>query len=110
MYFDYYICFTRDDGHWWSRLLHPFFQHCFIVKHYKGQWLYASRVVGAYEWEIVDDIRDLFGEETYIIGAVDEGRQPLFAVNTCVGFCKQVLGIRNPCIITPYQLYRRLSR
>lgn len=110
MSFDYYVLFTRDDRHWWSRFLHPFFQHCYLVKPCKGQWLYMSRVVGGWEWDIVDDIEELMGEDTYVIGANVCGRQGITYVNTCVGAIKKVLGIKNPCIITPYQLVKRLRR
>jgi hypothetical protein len=34
-------------------------------------------------------------------------RSPIM-FNTCVGHVKQILGINNPLILTPYQLYVRL--
>jgi hypothetical protein len=30
-------------------------------------------------------------------------------LNTCVGHAKQILGINDPLILTPYQLYMRLK-
>jgi hypothetical protein len=30
-------------------------------------------------------------------------------LNTCVGHAKQILGINDPLILTPYQLFKRLK-
>ena len=38
-----------------------------------------------------------------------QSRRNLFMLNTCVGHAKQILGINDPLILTPYQLYVRLK-
>ena len=37
-------------------------------------------------------------------------KQSLFMLNTCVGHIKQILGINQPFIWTPYQLYKYLEK
>jgi len=41
---------------------------------------------------------------------VSDNQRSLFMLNTCVGHIKQAIGIRNPFILTPYQLYKYLTR
>ena len=37
-------------------------------------------------------------------------KRSLFMLNTCVGHTKQILGINNPFILTPYQLLKHLRK
>jgi len=36
-------------------------------------------------------------------------KQGLFMLNTCVSHTKQILGINDPFILTPWQLFKRLK-
>tara|TARA_R110000822_G_scaffold19230_1_gene62883 strand:+ start:112 stop:354 length:243 start_codon:yes stop_codon:yes gene_type:complete len=37
-------------------------------------------------------------------------KRGLLMLNTCVGHAKQILGINDPFILTPYQLFKRLQK
>lgn len=55
-----------------------------------------------------DNVTDVVENDIIVKAVIREPRRCLFMLNTCVGHTKQILGINNPFILTPYQLYRYL--
>ena len=60
------------------------------------------------EMYTTDDVTQVVENDIIVKAVIRESRRSLFMLNTCVGHTKKVLGISNPFILTPYQLYRYL--
>lgn len=107
-----YVGFCMDDGpHWWSRFLHPQIKHCYVVvPSCDGGWIGYSKTRIGMDTMIAEDPKDIVGDDLLIKSKVVRGKRGLFMLNTCVGHTKQMLGISNPFIWTPYQLYKHLRK
>lgn len=101
-----YVVFTNDSDHWWSRWLHRSIKHCYIVKPYNGKWVYLERDTHGINFDVIDELDQ---DATIVKSCFKKTRSPML-FNNCVGVAKQALGIGNPLIITPYQLFKRLSK
>lgn len=67
-----------------------------------------SKTTKGVEMYTTDNVTDVVENDIIVKAVIREPRRWLFMLNTCVGHTKQVLGINNPFILTPYQLYRYL--
>jgi hypothetical protein len=104
----YYVVFTQGDGGWWECFLNRDIQHCYLVKPQAGKWMLVSKCVRDMDIRILDDFSVVTPNTLAIKVTAKECVRGLLMANTCVGHVKQVLGIRNPFILTPYQLYKYL--
>ena len=103
----------------WLRVLRPGFRHCFALLRSKGEWLYYdpmshytfTGVIGAYP---VLPLLRVFRARGMRALLVRPDRPPRIAqawrFYTCVEAVKRVLGLQEPWVLTPWQLYRRLAR
>ena len=106
-----YIVFGDDGGRWWSPLLRKGIRHCKVIAPCNGQWVVHEKVAQRFDLYIVDSLDGIIGSSDIIIkGEKITKHRGLFMLNTCVGHCKQVLGITNPFILTPYQLMKHLEK
>jgi len=105
---DCYVVFCNDSKHWWSPILHPTIRHCYVIKPENGAWLVYAKTTKGVEMYVTDDVTDVIENDIIVKAVIRESRRGLLMLNTCVGYTKQVLGINNPFILTPYQLYRYL--
>ena len=104
-----YVVFTNDDRHWWSRLLHPKIRHCYVIKPDNGKWIVFGKTTKGVEIYTTDDVTDVIENDIIVKAVIRESRPSLFMLNTCVGHTKQMLGIKNPFILTPFELLRYLQ-
>ena len=106
----YYVVFTPGEDRWWCRWLHPTIRHCYLIKAQAGKWLVFGKHYTGMDLYTLDE----FCLEDHNVAAVkvasEDSYRGLLMVNTCVGHVKQVIGVRNPLILTPYQLYKHLMR
>ena len=109
MSFDCYVVFCNDSKHWWSPILHPTIRHCYVIKPENGAWLVYAKTTKGVEMYLTDDVTHVVENDIIVKAVIRESRRGLLMLNTCVGYTKQVLGINNPFILTPYQLYRYLQ-
>ena len=107
---DCYVVFTDDDRHWWSPFLHPEIRHCYVIKPENGRWLVHSKTTKGVEMYSTDSVTDIIESGIIVKAVIKEPRRWLLMLNTCVGHTKQMVGINNPFILTPYQLYRHLRK
>jgi hypothetical protein len=111
MSFDFvYVAFSTDDGHWWSRFLHPTIKHCYVIQPSKGDWLVFGKTTKGFQMYTTDDVTDAIENDIIVKVTIRDHRPRLFMLNTCVGAVKQIVGINKPFIWTPYQLYRYLEK
>jgi hypothetical protein len=107
---DMFVVFTGDTGHWWSRFIREDMGHCYVIVPSNGKFIVAGKNTGKYELYNVDSINDIIGANDITVGYKQEATSiNLFALNTCVGNVKQMLGIKKPFIWTPYQLYKHIK-
>ena len=67
-----------------------------------------GKTVGSLDIFTVDDKPFTLDDVIVIKAKRKECKRSPIMLNTCVGHVKQILGINNPLILTPYQLYVRL--
>lgn len=105
---------------WWTVLLHRDFQHCFLATYIDDKRaLVINPSCGGCGVHIVNKsierlirVYDELGYTMAIYTAqcseMERPRLKLF--RTCVGICKDFLGIAKPWIITPKQLYEEVKQ
>jgi hypothetical protein len=107
---NYYVVFTNSRDHWWCRFLHPDYQHCYLVKAEAGRWIVYGKTTEGLDLLTLDEFSICSPNMIVVKTTVEDDGRGLFMLNTCVGHIKQALGIWNPWILTPYQLYKHLTR
>lgn len=104
---DIFVVFMKDDGHWWSWLLHKEIKHCFVIKPNGADYIAHGRTTEKFDLFTVTDKNAILDEPFIMMGYKQKPPvRGLFMLNTCVGHTKQLLGINRPFIWTPYQLYK----
>ncbi|MCW8915041.1 MAG: hypothetical protein OQK24_04215 [Magnetovibrio sp.] len=101
------------------RLLRPGFRHCFAVIESQGNWvMYNPLSIGTQL-----DIWPAGSEETLCLWLEEHDYKVIMAevkpldlaplpwsIFSCVEAVKRVLGVRAPWIMTPWQLYKSLTK
>jgi hypothetical protein len=112
------VVFTNAGEHPLAPLLKPGFRHCFVVvRDAKGPWILVDpadgvpclSVIGLEDFDVPGFYRDmgLTVVETAVVSV------PFYfpwTIANCVGMVKAVIGLRAPLVVTPYGLYRRLTK
>jgi len=80
-----------------------------VIKPENGKWIVYAKTTNGVEIYTTDDVTEVIENGIIVKAVIRDARRWLFMLNTCVGYTKQVLGINNPFILTPYQLYRYLK-
>lgn len=102
----------------WLRLLKPGFRHVFVALADGPHWITLDPLSPHTEVAVQPvpagfDLAGWFREQGLVVveAAVARGhRRPApFGPFTCVEAVKRVLGLHAPFILTPFQLYRRLT-
>ena len=110
-----YVAFGGKPPHWWTKFLKKGFYHCLLI------------LGNGYEWILIDPIWNytdlIFIRNKKILSILDEKgyhllrTTPQLSLNTkghfrpltCVETVKRFLGISNPKIWTPFQLFQFIS-
>lgn len=115
------VVFTDSGNHPLAFLLKPKFRHVFVCvlieRDGVGYWISIDPYNGIPEINVLcgsdTDLQALIRECGHVVVQVERAATELpwwpWALASCVGVVKCVLGIRAPFVITPYQLYKRLS-
>lgn len=115
------VVFSGETEIRWLRvLLRAGFRHCFVLVCKNGRWIcldpLAHRldldlpdVPEGFDWSGWLGARGLRVVRTVVNQGMESSRFSL-APFSCVEAVKRVLGLRNWRIVTPWQLYRFLSR
>lgn len=117
-----FVIFTGSQmNHWLIKRLMPMFQHCYTMQKTPGGafWIIVNpkSAFTSVTIETVDDYphpRLYSGRESVIlpVRTVVKEMQPrhTLCIFNCVEVVKSLLGIRDFWLLTPRQLYKRLSR
>jgi len=113
------VVFTGRATLPWLRLLKPGFRHCFVLLRTRGNWLYYdpmahytfASAIGAYPLlGLLRVFRRRGCRLRLARPRMPPPRAQAWRPYTCVEAVKRVLGLREPWVLTPWQLYRCLSR
>ena len=106
-----YVVFERSDT---KHLLSPFLDkeinHCFVVVPYIDRLIALNKSTDSLDVYTVPQMNDILQNNRVIKTKPIKNRNSLIMLDTCVGSVKQYLGINNPFILTPLQLFRSLYR
>ena len=113
------VAFTGQATLAWLRLLRPGFRHCFVLLRARGQWLYYdpmshftfASIIGNYPLPVMMRAFRAAGCRLRLIRPrTPPRRAQAWRAYTCVEAVKRVLGLQEPWVLTPWQLYRRILR
>ena len=107
-----YVAFGGNPTHWWTKFLKKGFYHCFLIMGNGFDWILIDPV-----WNFTDLI---FIRNKNLLSIIKEKGYKLlrttphltlrskghFRPLTCVETVKRFLGISEPKIWTPYQLFQ----
>lgn len=110
MYSSVYVRFRNGGSRWWNRFLHPVINHCELIILDGDKAIHYGKAFDEIEL-FVTSAEDVIIPDSYLVKARPRtcSKYP-FVLNTCVGQVKQFLGIKNPLLLTPYQLYKYLRK
>jgi len=103
----------------WLRLLKPGFRHCFVLLHDGRRWLLLDPLAHGLALRALDEswqaeLLDALLAEGHLLVPVRPRPRPRrcapLAPFTCVEAVKRLLGVRCRRIVTPWQLFRHLTR
>jgi hypothetical protein len=112
------VIFTGVGSHPLAKWLKPGFRHCAVaVQDGDSPWILIDpaegvpnfRIMGAHDFDLAAFYREI-GETVVETVVKAEPLQWPLAMANCAGMVKAVLGLRAPLVVTPYALYRRLTR
>ena len=113
------VVFAEERQMSFLSLLRPGFRHCFVAVRQEQAWMILDPLANQTHLAVVSGIdagelaefyrsRSLHVVETCVRSAPQ--RLALLPLYTCVEAVKRVLGIHAPFVLTPWQLYRWLTR
>ncbi|MBV6633191.1 MAG: hypothetical protein KI792_09190 [Alphaproteobacteria bacterium] len=115
-----FIVFSGETELRWLRILKPGFRHCFALIDNGRHWTVFEPLSGYFEVQSLDvsssvDLPLLYAAnpQMTVIEAEHVTRpasQAPPAILSCVEAVKRLIGLHNPLIVTPYQLFRHLQR
>ena len=114
------VVFHSKTPRWFNRYLKIGFWHVFlVVQDDHGYWVRIDARCSSPCVEVVapsefaaHNLIDLYEAQGFIAKElrVRQKALPILMVGSCVGLVKAWLGIRNPFVVTPWQLYKYLWR
>jgi hypothetical protein len=109
------VVFHDNGAHLLDPILKKGFKHCFVVVDDGTYMIVVDGQMGLPHLQVIAgsdfDLKNFYVNEGFIVVEAPEGkaiRVPLVLSN-CVGMAKTILGIRAWWVITPHQLYQRLT-
>lgn len=105
-----YIIFQNSDMNI-LQFLKNGFKHCDILLE-NGIGIEITRSKISYNIVNKNTVFDKLKKDSIIIVEyeIKKTEYSIIGVRTCVGICKEILGIKDFFIFTPYQLYRKLLK
>jgi hypothetical protein len=114
-----WVVFCGEADMPWLRLLRPGFRHCFVVLNDGRHWITVDPLSPHTEIAVQPtppgfDLIGWFAGRGQAVAAAairrDRRRPAPWAPFTCVEAVKRVLGLHARFVVTPWQLYRHLTR
>jgi hypothetical protein len=116
-----WIVFGGEADQAWLRPLRQGFRHCFAALHDEAGWTVVEPISGrllvlriavpaAYDLPGFYRRAGLLALGPFVPGPARRRAWPALLPQTCVGLCRALLGAAAPFALTPFGLFRRLSK
>lgn len=114
-----WVVFCGQADLFWLRLLRRGFRHCFAVLNDGERWITIDPLSPCLEIAVQPvpaafDLPCWLRERGHVVVPATvgrgHGRPAPWAPFTCVEAVKRVIGLHDRFVLTPWQLYRRLTR
>jgi hypothetical protein len=109
------VVFHDHSDHPLKRFLKRGFRHCCCALQSGAYWILIDAQAGRPTVEVVApadfDLAAFYESEGFTVVQTQQRADPsgLFVVSNCVGLVKTALALTAPLVVTPWQLYRRLT-
>lgn len=109
-----YVAFGGTKSHWWMNFLKKGFYHCALVLGNGREWVLIDPLVQITDLIVLKKapVLDILKQKGYQLiqttPCTPKSTRILFRPLTCVETVKRFLGINQPKIWTPYQLFKFL--
>ena len=112
------VVFSGATHLWWLRFLRPGFRHCFVVLRFADSWVVVNPMAHQTEVGVYQDAQPASVVRHYRARGMTvvacpvrpAPRHPLpWSPFTCVEAAKRLLGVQEPGILTPWQLYQHIN-
>ncbi len=114
-----WVAFCDAPGVGWLQIFRPGFRHCFMILRGADAWVTIDPL-----WGELEIMTHPSGPDYYFLQQLKKQGLTIVKIDknsfrkmgpgavfcTCVGIVKRALGLADPMIWTPYQLYRALLR
>lgn len=100
-----FIVYRSGNDHWISRFLHKDIKHCFVCFISRGYWVSVDYTLNG----IIVDVSKSIPDGVYYQQVEVDNLRLLPVFPTCVGMVKHIIGVKNPFILTPWQLLKRVE-
>lgn len=122
MTYNAWVVFSNNNELFLSRFLKRGFSHCWVIHNDGRYWIEIDPASNYLDIEILHHINlrmDYIGwleKQPHVTAIVpvhlnrNVTKAPRLKLLTCVGVCKQFIGLHHAGIITPWQLYQYLKR
>jgi hypothetical protein len=113
------VLFHGRADRWWLRLLKPGFRHCLVALRQGDLWLLMDprldrTELRAIRWRAGIDPIVWFADKGFVAVPLrlfpGRGRVAPPAATTCVESVKRVLGLRAFTVLTPWQLFQKITQ
>ena len=113
-----FVVFTGQADWPWLRWLKPGFRHCFVLLNDGAHWISVDPLLNHMEVRVHNapadfDLPGWLSSRGHRVAAAPVSRLRMkpapFLPFTCVETAKRMLGIHDLRVLTPWQLYRRLT-
>lgn len=111
-----YVAFGGRKTYFWTRFLKKGFYHCFLVLGNGTDWIIIDPVLAFTDLFAMpcSNIEGCFAEKGYklVKTKINYDYKKVLHLRplTCVETVKRFLGITNPWIFTPYQLFKYITK
>ncbi|MBT3360627.1 MAG: hypothetical protein HN403_13465 [Rhodospirillales bacterium] len=112
------VAFSGQADLPWLRLLKPGFRHCLVAVDFAGYWIVVNPLSNRMDMAVcntmtAEQLANFYqskGLRVVHTRTLDPGRKPVsWRPFTCVEVVLRILGLRAPLILTPWQLFRKIS-
>lgn len=113
------IVFSDNTGVWWLKYLKAGFRHCFVILETDRGCVWVDPLSSSFTIKILEgyELNSLVrwyrdtGMKVVAVPVLPHSAKPFaWAPMTCVEVVKRLIGIHDPFVLTPWQLYKNIKR